>query len=229
MRLILYRLTFHENLFFATREAGRLYETGRFLHNYALTYALGLARAPYFHAQQVPHYADDLEALNLAGIYVTPARGIEITFELTTFKYADNAYHVEMGKTTHNTPSFGRAKEIAQGSCFEFALLAAQPPALPRWVRMGLWRSKALLERVGETDLKAAGMGLETASLPLNPLDLSQGEFKVFDLIAMPPASLLENVQVQTDWLAGEVAGRKLLLPEHMAYLGRSPQKAQPQ
>ena len=40
------RLMLHEPLFFATREVGRLYETGRFLHNYALTYALRQASAP---------------------------------------------------------------------------------------------------------------------------------------------------------------------------------------
>jgi len=45
------RLVLHESLFFATREIGRLYETGRYLHNYALTYALGLATSPYFHAE----------------------------------------------------------------------------------------------------------------------------------------------------------------------------------
>ena len=38
---LLCRLVLHENLYYATREVGRLYETGRCLHNYALTYALG--------------------------------------------------------------------------------------------------------------------------------------------------------------------------------------------
>jgi len=53
MHLYLCRLTFHENLFYATREMGRLYETGRYLHNYALTYALGLAVAPYGRIQNL--------------------------------------------------------------------------------------------------------------------------------------------------------------------------------
>jgi CRISPR-associated protein Csc1 len=99
------RLTFHENLFYATREMGRLYETGRYLHNYALTYALGLATAPYFHGQQIPSYAAELTPLNEQGIYVTPARGVNVRYELNTFKYADNAYRVKMAPGRRNTPS----------------------------------------------------------------------------------------------------------------------------
>jgi CRISPR-associated protein Csc1 len=101
------QLRLHDNLYYATREVGRLYETGRCLHNYALTYALGLAAALYFHPQQVPHYQEDLEPLNARGIYVTPALGVEIEYVLNTFKYASNLYHVEMEKGSRNTPSFG--------------------------------------------------------------------------------------------------------------------------
>ena len=57
-------LTLHDTLFYATREMGRLYETGKYLHNYGLTYALGLVQAPSFHANQVPNYATHLEPLN---------------------------------------------------------------------------------------------------------------------------------------------------------------------
>ena len=82
MRLTLFRLTFHENLFYMTREAGRLYETGRYLHNYALTYALGLATAAYYQAGHVPAYEDELGALNAQGLYVTPARGLDVRYQL---------------------------------------------------------------------------------------------------------------------------------------------------
>jgi len=33
-------LTLQESVYYATREMGTLYETGNYLHNYALTYAL---------------------------------------------------------------------------------------------------------------------------------------------------------------------------------------------
>jgi CRISPR-associated protein Csc1 len=217
MHLYLCRLTFHENLFYATREMGRLYETGRYLHNYALTYALGLAVAPYFHAQQVPRYAEELEPLNERGIYVTPARGVKVRYELVTFKYGEAAYRVKMSPGSRNTPSFGRAKEIAVGSQFEFAVLTQEPLKLPRWVRMGLWRSKALLECVGEDSPKLMSHAEQVASLPLNPLDVT-GKLRIYDLISMPPSSLLEHARLDAEWLGAKIGERDILLPAGMAY-----------
>lgn len=217
MRLYLCRLIFHENLFYATREVGRLYETGRYLHNYALTYALGLAVAPYFHARQIPRYAEELRGLNERGVYVTPARGIAVRYELVTFKYADNAYRVKMEPGRRNTPSFGRAKEIAVGSQFEFAVLSREPLRLPRWVRMGLWRSKARLKCLGETEPKIQKHDERVSSLPLNPLDVP-GKLLVYDLISMPPSSLVENARLVTKWLQAEIDGRVVWLPDGMTY-----------
>lgn len=217
MRLSLCRLIFHENLFYATREVGRLYETGRYLHNYALAYALGLAAAPYFHRQQVPSYAEDLAPLNQRGIYVTPARGTNVQYDLVTFKYADNAYRVKMIPGSRNTPSFGRAKEVAVGSQFEFGIISKEALQLPRWVRMGLWRSKALVECLGESELQTQSYSEQVASLPLNPLDV-RGDLRVFDLISMPPSSLVDNARLKTDWLRAEIVGHIVMLPAGMAF-----------
>lgn len=219
MRLSLYRLTFHENLFYATREVGRLYETGRYLHNYALTYALGLASAPYFQAQHVPAYAEELGALNQQGIYVTPARGVDVRYQMVTFKFADNVYRVKMEPNSRNIPSFGRAKEIAVGSVFEFAILHPTPLKTPKWVRMGLWRSKAQVEVIGESEAKLVSSGKEqVASLPLNPLDV-KGDFKLYDLISMPPSSLADGARIETEWIKAEIPNRNpVYLPAHMRY-----------
>jgi CRISPR-associated protein Csc1 len=217
MHLYLCRLTFHENLFYATREVGRLYETGRYLHNYALTYALGLAVAPYFHRQQIPCYEEELTPLNERGVYITPARGVNVWYELNTFKYADNAYRVKMKPGSRNTPSFGRAKEIAVGSQFEFAVVSSEPIKLPRWVRMGLWQSKALVECLGKAEANVLPRSEQIASLPLNPLDVA-GKLQIYDLISMPPCSLVEHARMHTEWLRAEVADRPVLLPAHMAY-----------
>lgn len=219
MRLSLYRLTFHENLFYATREVGRLYETGRYLHNYALTYALGLASAPYFQAQQVPAYAEELGALNQQGIYVTPARGVDVRYQMVTFKFADNAYRVKMEPNSRNIPSFGRAKEIAVGSVFEFAILHPAQLKTPKWVRMGLWRSKAQVEVIGEAEAKPVSSGNEqVASLPLNPLDV-KGDFKIYDLISMPPSSLADGARIETEWIKAEIPSRNpVYLPAHLRY-----------
>lgn len=217
MRVYLCQLTFHENLFYATREMGRLYETGRYLHNYALTYALRLAVAPYFHRKQIPRYEEELSPLNERGIYVTPARGVDIRYELVTFKHADTAYHQKMVAKRHNIPSYGRAKEIAVGSRFEFAVMSKESLSLPRWVRMGLWRSKARLECLGEAETKFTEISVRIASLPLNPLDIA-GDLRVYDLISMPPSSLVDNARIYTEWLRAEVSEREILLPANMGY-----------
>ena len=217
MRLTLYRLTFHENLFYATREVGRLYETGRYLHNYALTYALGLANAPYFQSLQSPNYAEELGALNQKGIYVTPARGLDVRYQLVTFKFANNAYRVKMEQGSRNIPSFGRAKEIAVGSAFEFGVIHQETLKLPRWVRMGLWRSKGLLEVLGEAESKPVPEKTQTAGLPLNPLDVD-GNFQIYDLISMPPSSLVDNARLETNWLKAEVTSRIVYFPAGMKY-----------
>jgi CRISPR-associated protein Csc1 len=41
-------------VFFATTERGKVYETGAFIHNYALAYAFRLASAPYSSVTQEP-------------------------------------------------------------------------------------------------------------------------------------------------------------------------------
>ena len=217
MRVYICRLTLHESLFYATREVGRLYETGRYLHNYALTYALGLATAPYFNPTQVPRYAEQLSPLNGRGIYVTPARGVRIEYQLATFKYADNAYHVEMEKGSRNTPSFGRVRELAAGSTFEFAVLsAAEALRLPRWIRLGLWRSKAELV-CNEVEAVRRGMSEAQAFFPLNPLDTA-GVLQAFDLISMPPASLVDHATLLAEWWVWRINGNDMYLPADLMY-----------
>ena len=211
------RLTLHESVFFATREAGRLYETGRYLHNYALTYALGLAVAPYYHAEQRPRYAEQLRPLNEQGVYVTPALGLNVEYALATFKYANNAYHVEMMPGSKNTPSFGRAKEIAVNSVFEFVILAEQANLrLPRWVRLGLWRSKALVE-YERYEAKLLPHQTQQASLPLNPLDIPV-PIGVCDVISMPPSSLVDHALMTTDWWMWKSETNTWQLPVNLKY-----------
>lgn len=192
-------ITLHESLFFATRELGRLYETGRYLHNYALSYALGLARATWHQAEHIPHYAEDLSALN-GQTYVTPAEPDKIHFQLATFKYGEEELHVEMLQATRNTPSFGRAKEIAPESSFHFYVLSAEPISLPRWIRLGKWHSKALLEC--EEVAWERKTGPYRAAAPLNPLDLSGDILRAFDIISMPPSSLVANAQCYGEYYA---------------------------
>ncbi|MEZ4736809.1 MAG: type I-D CRISPR-associated protein Cas5/Csc1 [Caldilineaceae bacterium] len=197
MYVTICQLVLHENLFYATREVGRLYETGRYLHNYGLTFALGLVTAPYFNNSAVPRYAEDLATLNEQNIYVLPAKPLTVAFELTTFKYADNRYHVQMEQSSRNTPTFGRAKELAVGSLFEFFILSDQAMNVPKWIRLGKWMSKAAVQIIWQEELKGVQGGSFTSAMPVNPVDLpAETRLLTYDLIAMPPVSLLDHAHL---------------------------------
>ena len=223
-------LELHDNLYYATREIGRLYETEPVIHNYALCYALGLVDNPqhstalpeeqsyrYFCAEQVPMYEAHLTPLNQQGIYVTPARAVRHTAVLNTWKYADNRYHVEMEKTKKNIPSFGRAKEIAPESQFEFFVMANQALTLPRWIRLGKWMSKA--EVTVQELPKAQHHSSKSFTFPylLNPLDVMfSNQVLSYDTINMPPVSLIKNVRMVGEYYT--FSGLSLTLPARMSY-----------
>lgn len=230
--VLIYRcqLELHDSLYFATRELGRLYETEPVIHNYALCYALGLVDSEiysttvskehsyrYFCPEQVPKYEEHLTPLNQQGIYITPARSISHTAILNTWKYANNNYHVEMEKTQKNIPSFGRAKEIAPESEFEFFVISQKEIKLPRWIRLGKWMSKAELIVQQLSKMKTAE-GLFTCVHPLNPLDVMfTNQVMSYDVVNMPPVSLIQNVQIQGQYYQFEDI-KNLKIPVLMEY-----------
>lgn len=219
MRITICRITLHENVFYASREIGRLYETERYLHSYALSYAMRFVAAPYFQPMQVPNYRAELETLNQQGIYVTAAHPLHVTFALNTFKYANNNYHADSGKMKQNTPSFGRLKELAVGSQFECAVLTANDRlvSIPRWIRLGLWLGKAQVEVMGSEIAKATSVAPHRAAFPLNPLDI-QGEVLLWDLIAMPPVSLFDRAEIKATGWQAHIGGQSYWLPANLAY-----------
>ena len=229
---IIYRcqLELHDSLYYATREIGRLYETEPVIHNYALCYALGLVdnevhhtRVPeehsyrYFCPEQIPKYEEHLTPLNQQGIYVTPARSLSHTAILNTWKYANNNYHVEMEKTQKNIPSFGRAKEIAPESRFEFFAISQKPLKLPKWIRLGKWMSKAEMS-VEELPKPKQSTGEFTFPYPLNPLDVMfTNQVISYDVVNMPPVSLIRNVQMRGQYYYFDEP-KALKIPVQMQY-----------
>ena len=205
------QIELHDSLYFATREIGRLYETEPVIHNYALCYALGLVDSEiysttvseehsyrYFCPEQVPKYEPHLTALNQQGIYVTPARSISHSSTLNTWKYANNNYHVEMEKTQKNIPSFGRTKEIAPESKFEFFIISDKPLKLAKWIRLGKWMSKAAVEIVEQKEVNRSPSETDFIfPYLLNPLDVMFSHQVIsYDVVNMPPVSLIQNVKM---------------------------------
>ena len=223
----------HDSLYFATREIGRLYETEPVIHNYALCYALGLVDSEiysttvseehsyrYFCPEQVPKYEPHLTALNQQGIYVTPGRSISHSSTLNTWKYANNNYHVEMEKTQKNIPSFGRTKEIAPESKFEFFIISEKPLKLAKWIRLGKWMSKAAVEIVEQKELKRSPSETDFIfPYLLNPLDVMFTHQVIsYDVVNMPPVSLIQNVKMLGRYYEFE----KLKIPACMEYRFRA-------
>ncbi|HWP47360.1 MAG TPA: type I-D CRISPR-associated protein Cas5/Csc1 [Candidatus Limnocylindrales bacterium] len=224
MRILECELEFHDFVYFATREVGRLYETEALIHNYALCYALGLVVSPYFVRQQIPQYREDLSDLNQRGIYVTPAVSIRHSFSLHTWKYAINWYHVDMEKLKRdlwgkNVPGFGRAKELAPESLFRFFIFdQTDRYKPPPWIRLGKWLAKAHLDW-HECRIKSERSGSYVATHPLNPLDvLPMSRLRLCDYINMPPISLINNAHLEGNYLIVEGPGGSFCFPAGMQF-----------
>ncbi|NQE35232.1 type I-D CRISPR-associated protein Cas5/Csc1 [Microcoleus asticus] len=227
------QIELHDSLYFATREIGRLYETEPVIHNYALCYALGLVDSEiysttvseehsyrYFCPEQVPKYEPHLTALNQQGIYVTPGRSISHSSTLNTWKYANNNYHVEMEKTQKNIPSFGRTKEIAPESKFEFFIILEKSLKLAKWIRLGKWMSKAAVEIVEQKEVKRSPSATDFIfPYLLNPLDVMFSHQVIsYDVVNMPPVSLIQNVKMLGRYYEFD----KLKIPACMEYRFRA-------
>ena len=227
MQVTKFHLTLHDSLYYATREMGRLYETENVIHNWALTYALGLIQKPYRSFDSVPTYKEDLAVINEAGVYVTPAKPMRYDYVISTFKLADNRHRPfstvsnarkrKLGITVTNKPSFGRAKELAPESMFEFFVIGKLPDQFPKWIRLGLWMSKARIEIEDVKSSLTPKTGVFMCSHLLNPIDLPILP-ELYDLISMPPVSLLQNARFNGEYVEfGDVC-----LPTSMAYFANT-------
>lgn len=225
--MVLYycRLTLHDNVFFATREMGILYETEKYLHNWALSYAFfsGVYIPLPYHLQgdraQTPSYLNrdreqNLISLNSDNLYIFPAFPLRWSYQINTFKAAQTTYYGkskqfgEKGADRNYPINYGRAKELAVGSEYSTFLIAPESFEIPRWIRLGKWmaKTKVTAAAIPETALKSRS-GTYVCRHPLNPLDLPpQQQLKLYDRIVMPPVSLVAQAQIEGDYwqLEGE-------------------------
>jgi CRISPR-associated protein Csc1 len=213
-------LTLHDNVFFATREMGILYETEKYLHNWALSFALFSIKyipQPYRlqgELAQKPTYLDgkaeqNLLHLNQAGIYVFPAQPITWSYQINTFKAAQVAYYGkskqfgDKGADKNYPINYGRAKELAVGSSYRTYIIAPETINFPRWIRLGKWAAKIHVEVVKIPDSVLEFKSGEYVCLhPLNPLDLpSDTQMLLYNRIVMPPVSLVSQAQLRGEYL----------------------------
>jgi CRISPR-associated protein Csc1 len=210
-------LTLHDNVFFATREMGILYETEKYLHNWALSFAFfetTYIPRPYRQKgeqAQKPSYLDEnqeqnLLHLNRAGIYVFPAQPLRWSYQINTFKAAQVAYYGmskqfgDKGANRNYPINYGRAKELATLSEYKTYIVSQNKIVIPKWIRLGKWSAKIKVQTRQLEDIKTKS-GEYITKHPINPIDLPNStQMLLYNRIVMPPVSLASQAQLLGDY-----------------------------
>ncbi len=226
-------------VFYATVERGKVYETGAFIHNYALTYALGLVKSEtYTYAQltQEPHYVEELAPLN-GRLYVTPAAPQNFAHRLVQWNTIREGYAYPGKPPSLGYPDWGFARMLRPGCRFVFYILAASPTTLPDApVLQGLLAEKSVRIRLGKFPAKARVVllaaeevkekeGTFQSNTLLNWRDL-ETDPQVCDLVAASlPTRLLANAHFASSPYFEAHFGEDLVrLPAQMRFLARQPE-----
>ena len=226
----IYRCEFQlmENLFFASREIDNFFQTEAVIGNYALAYALNLCCAGYYNDGEIT-YAQDLEKLNEAGIYVTPGTLTqEPRFTVVQFNALSDSYWYQMEQNAisvnpgvkaraTNFPQIGRFKLLSIDNKGVFYLTSQDEFRVPRYIRLGKFMSKAKISAYKQhyREIHAQDVSYQDY---LNPNDLpSDTQIGMFDLLNIRPTPLIRHVQLSGDFyeLADDA---KTLLPAGMQF-----------
>lgn len=141
---IVYRcdITLHDYLFFATTERGKIAETGPFVHNYALTYAMGWVARQWYNHTQKPRYLADLAPIT--DRYITPAQlvhGISVVMQYNTLS---ERLRVQKQQSI-GYPDWGFIKCFKPETLFRAYVFAHEQLSFPMYIRLGKFMAKAHL------------------------------------------------------------------------------------
>ena len=234
-----------EPVFFASRELSDAYYTEGTIGNYALAYALGWARSPYRLMGKdsgQPRYIEDLTPL-AEQCYILPACPVEekVSFRFERFNALSDSYWYTMARNrvatsredlplarrlalsgkipnnfrASNFPQTGRLRVIERGNRFQTIVFGDRE--LPEYIRVGKFTSKVRVDIVQELTVTPLPEGeyrcngyLSAADIPTNV------ELLAFDLISMPPVSLVKNLQFRgAAWQIGNFT-----LPANLKFCG---------
>ena len=144
----------HDPVFFSTREANKKISTGRYLHNYALTYSLLYASGELEYlteyskrwekqSDEGPKYEEDFKDLE---IYVFPARPIDIDFTTEIVNTSSESFHEEVTAERAKRYFSGHTvQRIAIGSEFRTYALVENEFTIPTTSRLGKFMGKIKL------------------------------------------------------------------------------------
>lgn len=234
-----------EPVFFASRELSDTYYTEGVIGNYALAYALGWARSPYRLTGKDtgrPKYIEDLTPI-ANQCYILPAwprKGVT-SFRFDRFNALSDSYWYLMSRNrvatdredlplarqlaisnkipnsfrASNFPQTGRLRIIERGNRFQTIVFGDR--SLPEYIRVGKFMSKVRVDVIQSLPITELTEGTHQCSAYLNVADLpSNLEMISFDLISIPPASLLRNLQFRgSAWQIGDFT-----VPAQLSFCG---------
>lgn len=235
------RIKLLEYVFFATVERGKIYETGAFIHNYALTYALKLAQdVPYAHVKQSPNYDEELSHLN-GDIYLTPAMPLAFSHRLVQWNTIREGYAYPGKGQSIGYPDWGFVRVLRPESEFVFYALvgnATQSTSATfngllngqiERIRLGKFLGKASIQLEPAEKVEEEDNSEFTSDTLLNWRDCPTDPIVCDVLPASLPTRLINRVRFPADlhYSAHFVSkSDPIHLPANMRYLARPlPQK----
>jgi CRISPR-associated protein Csc1 len=226
-------------VFYATVERGKVYETGAFIHNYALAYALGLVRGEtytYARLKQSPHYQVELAPLN-GQIYLTPGTPRRIVHRLVQWNTISEGYAFPGKAPSIGYPDWGFARVLRPGCVFTCYALLHKDVSLPEapalhdllagrmaYVRLGKFSGKARLRlEAASKVMKCKGAFL--ADTLLNWRDLKSDPIVCDVLPTSLPTRLINRAHFDDEtFYEAHFEEDVVKLPVAMHFLARPPE-----
>jgi CRISPR-associated protein Csc1 len=238
MRIFCGHLQLLDYVFYATVERGKIYETGAFIHNYALAYALQLVRhVPYTRLKQEPRYAEELSPLN-DFVYISPGTPRSLAHRLVQWNTVREGYGFPGKPPSLGYPDWGFARVLRPESQFTLYLFLSDENAIDEFptlrdlsagksvrIRLGKFMGKASLKLEPATKIDDKE-GAFTVSTLLNWRDLPVDPF-VSDVVATSlPTRLLNNASfAESAYYQVSFGEETIDLPAGMRFLSRLPDK----
>ncbi len=211
-------LRLQDYLYFATVTRGRMIETGPFIHNYSLTYALGWAKSEWRQERKEPLYAEQLS--NVKGIYVTPARLLTENHTVVPYR-AETESYASSSVPDSKPGGYRIIKCFGPGSVFRFYILTRSDlDKIPPLIRLGKYMAKAEIAKQRPVELEIMEGDYTTSAL-LNWDDMAVRPILCDVIVYALPGRLMENARFSgTRYLRARFAsGEEVKLPLEMGYL----------
>jgi CRISPR-associated protein Csc1 len=148
---------------------------------------------PTFHVEQFNAQPETYWSAMGAGVLVTRPDGARMEQSGKVWYVHPSGGGRRKKVNPANRPQFGRVRCLAAENVAQAYVLSREPIAIPSYIRLGKFMSKA---RVAAAELTHEEAEAEERTVPqlLNPADLpADATLHLYDLVAVPPTPLVRN------------------------------------